>query len=153
MITTNELNKYLGKNISLICPIGYSNPHDNHCAHFVSHALGYQFGFTCQNMKTGAGTAGTIRVQEVFAECQSVGTWQSRPQSLMTCLVFITNASNVDLATQIMDNVPRKHVGIFSSGLIWHYSNSQHKVVQQSPHLFSHHYPSPDNAMFYGSLP
>ena len=49
--------------------------------------------------------------------------------------------------------VPRKHVGIFADGFIWHYSNSQHKVVRQTPSQFAQHYPSPDNAMFFGALP
>ena len=52
-----------------------------------------------------------------------------------------------------MANVPRKHVGIFLNGIIWHYSNSQHRVVKQLPGQFALHYPSPDNGMFYGSLP
>jgi hypothetical protein len=153
MITVDQLNAYLGKNISQICGNGYADPNDNHCAHFVCHALGYQFGFTCRNMKSGHGTPANIRVQEVFPHCASVGTWASRPASLNSCLVFITAASNVHLTSKTMDNVPRKHVGIFLQGNIWHYSNSNHKVVKQTPQEFSHHYPAPSNAMFYGTAP
>jgi hypothetical protein len=52
-----------------------------------------------------------------------------------------------------MANMPRKHVGLYVAGWIWHYSNSQRQVLRQTPEQFSHHYPSPDNALFYGSLP
>jgi hypothetical protein len=153
MITANELTGYLGQNISQICGIGYADPDDNHCAHFVCHALGYQFGFTCGNMKTGTGTPANIRVQEVFPRCPAVGTWASRPATVTVCMVFITNASNVNLGSKTMNNVPRKHVGIFLAGNIWHYSNSQHQVVRQTPQEFSSHYAPPDNAMFYGTMP
>jgi hypothetical protein len=153
VITPQQLNAFLGKRIGEVCQNGYANDADNHCAHFVAHAMGYQFGVTCRMMKNGPQAGANIRVQEIFPRCPLVGTWESRPDSLPFGLVFITRASNVHLATKVMDNVPRKHIGIFISGLIWHYSNSQHKVVQQTPEQFSHHYAAPDNAMFYGSLP
>ena len=76
-------------------------------------------------------------------------------RSLVWGLVFITNASNVTLGTQTMNNVPRKHIGIFYGGArtIYHYSNSRHQVVSQTPQQFSNHYPAPDNAMFWGGAP
>lgn len=153
MITQQELAAFLGKNISQICGNQYANGNDNHCAHFVSHAMGYQFGATCRMMSGGQQPGANIRVQEIFPRCASVGTWASRPTAVSPCLVFITNASNVDLGHKTMANVPRKHIGIFVNGLIFHYSNSQHQVVQQTPDQFSHHYAAPDNAMFYGTLP
>jgi hypothetical protein len=155
MITEAALNSYLGKHISAICAIGYADNGDNHCAHFVSHVLGYQFGTTCRTMKNGTGTPGSIRVHELFARCLSVGKWDELPVPLFTGLVFITNAGNVKVANKQMNNVPRKHVGIFWGGMrrIWHYSNSKRQVVSQTPEEFSHHYPSPDNAMFWGSAP
>ena len=67
--------------------------------------------------------------------------------------MFLTRASNVNLPARSRANVPRKHVGIFLDGLIWHYSNSQQRVVKQLPAQFANHYPSPDNAMFFGTLP
>ncbi|MGD0136492.1 MAG: hypothetical protein ABSE57_30995 [Bryobacteraceae bacterium] len=148
-----SLSSYLGKNISEICPNHYADPDDNHCAHFVSHMLGYQFGVTCGQMKNGPGPAANIRVQEVFGQCPAVGEWSAKPADMLYCLVFITNASNVDLKNKKMTNVPRKHVGIFVDGLIWHYSNSKHQVVNQTPDAFSHHYAAPSNAMFYGQTP
>jgi hypothetical protein len=153
MITQQQLNSYLGKSIGEICQNGYASPHDNHCAHFVSHVLGYRFGVTCQMMGSGKAQGATLRVQELFPHCARVGAWSLRPASLNACLVFITRASNVNLHAKTMANVPRKHVGIFLDGSIWHYSNAQQKAVRQSPGEFSHHYSSPDNAMFFGTLP
>ena len=153
MVTQEQLSAYLGKSIGQICQNGYASDADNHCAHFVSHALGYKFGVTCQMMGSARGPGANLRVQELFPHCQKVGVWSLRPSAIATCLVFITRASNVNLSAKVMANVPRKHIGIFIGGFVWHYSNSQQKVVRQTPALFSTHYPSPDNAMFYGSLP
>lgn len=153
MISQSALAGYLGKSMSQICPNGYADPNDNHCAHFVSHAIGFRFGLTCGQMKTGPGPSANIRVQEVFHQCPAVGAWSQKPVVLVSCLVFITNSSNVDLKNRIMTNVPRKHIGIFSNGSIWHYSNSKHSVVSQTPDQFSNHYPAPSNSMFYGRVP
>ncbi len=155
MPTHASLNAYLGQHIRDICPLGYANDSDNHCAHFVSHVLGLSFGATCRTMTGGDGVAASIRVHEIFARCLSAGEWSEVPVPLLWGLVFITNASNVKIRTRTMTNVPRKHVGIFLGGAreIWHYSNSQRKVVVQQPTEFSFHYAAPDNAMFWGSMP
>ena len=153
MITQHQLNGFLGKPIADICQNGYTSAHDNHCAHFVSHVLGYRFGVTCQLMGNGKGPGATLRVHELFPHCHSVGAWSLRPASVKACLVFITRASNVNLANRSIANVPRKHVGIYLDGYIWHYSNAQQKVVRQMPAQFAQHYPAPDNAMFFGTLP
>ena len=154
-LTEASLIMLLGKHIRDICPNGYVDNSDNHCAHFVSHVLGYQFGATCRMMQGGTGTAACIRVQEVMRHCLQVGNWNDLPTPLFWGLVFITNAANVNTTTGMMVNVPRKHVGILIGGsrTIYHYSNSRHQVVSQTPNQFSHHYPAPDNAMFWGSAP
>ena len=153
MITQKQLAGYLGKSIADICPNGYTSAADNHCAHFVGHVLGYQFGATCHMMGTPRGPAASLRVQDLFSRCRSVGVWSLRPATLKTCLVFITRAANVNLSAKVMANVPRKHVGILADGFVWHYSNSQQKVVRQTPAQFALHYPAPDNAMFFGAMP
>jgi hypothetical protein len=152
-ITKDALDGYLGKPISDLCPNGYTAASDNHCAHFVSHVLGFSFGLTCGNMGHGPGPSGNIRVQELFPKCPMVGNWAQKPVVLIQCLVFITDANNVDLQNKTMVNVSRKHVGIYYNGTIWHYSNTDHKVVSQTPQAFSNHYPPPSNAMFYGTMP
>jgi hypothetical protein len=153
MITEHQLSAFLGKSIAEICPNGFTSDAHNHSAHFVGHALGYTFGATCHLIGSRNGPAATLRTQEIFRACPKVGVWSLRPSTLAAGLVFITRASNVNLAGKVMANVPRKHVGIFVGGQVWHYSNSQHKVVKQTPARFSLHYAAPDNAMFYGALP
>jgi hypothetical protein len=152
-VTRDALDGYLGKNISELCPNRYTSAADNHCAHFVSHVLGFRFGLTCGNMGHGPGPSANIRVRELFPKCPMVGNWSTKPVVLIYCLVFITNANNVNLQTKTMVNVSRKHVGIYYNGTIWHYSNSRRQVVSQTPEAFSKHYPAPNNAMFYGTMP
>ena len=151
------LNTYLGRTIAEICRNGYANAADDHAAHFVSHAMGYGWGVTCITLRggprRGSGFGANIRVHEIFPHCRTVGKWSSRPATMTSCLVFITKASNVSVTKKTMKSAPRKHVGIYLSCLIYHYSNTQHRVVQETAEQFSHHYPAPDNAMFYGSLP
>ena len=155
MLSQATLDSYVGKHIKDICPVGFHSDSENHCAHFVSHVLGYRFGATCRTMHVGTGTPGSIRVHEVFARCVGVGNWAELPVPLFWGLVFITNAGNVRLAQKQMDNVPKKHIGIFYGGprTIYHYSNSRRQVVTQTPEQFVNHYPSPHNAMFWGGAP
>lgn len=154
-LTEATLQGFLGKHIRDICGNAYASDSDNHCAHFVSHVLNYNFGATCRMMTGNTAAPGCIRVQEIFPRCLSVGDWAALPVPLFWGLVFITKASNVNLATKRMVNVPRKHIGIFYGGsrTIYHYSNSRHQVVSQTPQQFSNHYAAPDNAMFWGAAP
>ncbi len=152
--STVQMNALLGKTISEICTCKFHDANINHCAHFVSHVIGYQFGFTCFSM-TGKGTKekkANIRVQEVFPKCKSVGKWADKPATLKSGLVFITHKNNVNLAQKKMVNVPKKHIGIFIGDKIWHYSNTQDKVVTQTPEQFSHHYPEPGTTMYFGEF-
>jgi hypothetical protein len=144
-LSANLLNQYVGKNVVDLCAFGFTNGSENHCAHFVSHVLQLEFGYTC------APGGRNIRVQEVFAKCPKVGKFDDRPSE--ACLVFVTKASNVHLASKVMDNVPKKHIGIYYNGTIWHYSNSQGRVVTQVPSDFIKHYPNQTNALFYGTFP
>ena len=153
MITQHQLNGYLGKSIADICPNAYTDETASQGAHFLAHALGYNFGFTCRMMGTARGPAASLRVQDFFQRCPKLGVWSLRPASMTTCLVFITCASNVNLAARVMASVPRQHVGLLLNGFVWHYSNPERQVVRQTPAQFARHYASPDNALFYGSLP
>lgn len=149
-----QLHEFLGKNIRAICNNGYAAPYENHCAHFVSHAMAFRFGYTCKAATSGKFPGANLRVHELFSRCPSVGKWTDRPAALMSgCLVFVTAASHVNLATKTMANVPKKHVGIFRNGTIWHYSNSHDKVVTEQPGQFAHHYPGPGIELFYGQFP
>ena len=153
MITQHQLSGYLGKSIGEICPNGCTDEAVGHGAHFVAHVLGYRFGLTCQMTGTAQGPAASLRVQDLFQHCPKLGVWSLRPASMTTCLVFITRASNVNLAARVMATVPRQHVGLLVDGFVWHYSSRQQRVVRQTSAQFARHYAGPDNALFYGSLP
>jgi hypothetical protein len=153
MVTQHQLDGYLGRSIGDICPNGYIDDTANHGAHFVAHVLGYTFGVTCRMMGSARGAAASLRVQDLFQRCPRVGVWSLRPSSMTTCLVFVSRASNVNLAGRGMAGVPRQQVGLLMNGYVWHYSNRQRIVVRQTPAQFSQHYAGPDNALFYGSLP
>jgi hypothetical protein len=153
MITQQQLSGYLGKSMTDICPNGHTDETASHGAHFVAHVLGYRFGLTCQMMGTAQGPAASVRIQDLFQHCPKLGVWSLRPASMTTCLVFITRASNVNLAARVIASVPRQHVGLLVDGFVWHYSNRQRTVVRQTPAQFARHYAGPDNALFYGSLP
>jgi hypothetical protein len=149
------LDGYLGKHIKDICLVGYADNGDNHCAHFVSHALGLQHGTTCKMLKGGAAkdaVGASIRVHEIFAKCSKVGQWNSEPRSIQHCLIFITKASDVKLETKEMTNIPKKHVGIAIGDDVWHYSNSQDKVVKVSVAQFRRHYYGDGFDIYYGDL-
>src|SRR5689334_24986532 len=107
VITSQQLDSYLGKSIDAICLNGYVSSSEHHGAHFVAHVLGYKFGVTCQMMGTGKGPAATLRVREIFSRCKAVGVWRLRPATVQSCLVFVTRASNVNLATKSMSNAQR----------------------------------------------
>ena len=150
-----NMAQYLGNHISKICKNDYHKDSDNHCAHFVSHVLGLRFGFKCRDM-TGKGdlaNAANIRVHEIFSKCPKVGEWSDKPESLDVCLAFVTSASNVTLKTKFMNNHPRKHIGIFQKGKIYHYSNSRDKVVEQTPEAYAKHYSGSDVTVYYGTIP
>lgn len=154
LITSTELDKFLGKHIKDICDCEYANDAHNHCAHFVSHVMGYKFGFTCKGMTgKGKGSGANIRVHEVFSKCKEVGEWDSATKPPGDCLAFVTGKSNVNLASKTMTNVPRKHIGIFCGNMIYHYSNSQRKVVKVTPAQFAHHYSGNDIKVYYGTFP
>lgn len=153
MVTLEQLNQRLGQAISQICPNGYDDSAFNHCAHYVSHVLGFNFGYTCLKAVQGTGPAANLRVHELFERCPQVGKWADRPATVHQCLAFVTAAGNVHLSQKKMDNVPKKHVGIFFAGKIWNYSNTHSEVRAVSPHDFQHTYHGHDISLFYGTMP
>ena len=144
---------YLGNHASNFCPNSYHDDKINHCAHFVSHVLDFNFGYTCIK-QTGKGNGGaSIKVQELFARCPDVGLWEDKPLILRSCLAFVTDKINVDVDSRTMDNIPKKHVGIFHKGHVYHYSNSKNMVVSQTIQQFERHYPGSDIRVYYGRFP
>lgn len=147
-----QLEEYLGRNISTICTeVGFANPALSHCAHFVNHVIGFDGKLSCGGLLGKPGRAANIRVHETFAQCPEVGKFEDRPEQ--PCLAFVTKASGVNLQNKTMANIDQKHVGIFCDGLVWHYSNTQDKVVHVSPPEYARHYPGAGFAVFYGTFP
>lgn len=131
-----DLNQYVGKDIKEICDTDYVDPRVNHCAHFVSHVIGLKVGLICGSMKYETrGQGASLRVNEIYNSCSSVGDWSSRPESVKHCFIFATLASNVS-SRGVMGEHPKKHIGIFLGGNVWHYSNGGDKVVTDSPQSF-----------------
>lgn len=157
-LTADLLNTYLGKSIGEICDMGYASASDNHCAHFVSHVMGIKGPANCRlmadNRKANKDAGVMVRVHELFERCPE------RYELIMTQLdqqglIFVSDKSNFRLVgrTSVLDNVPKKHVGVLFNGTVWHYSNSKSKVVKMGMAEFSHHYPKQQNALWFGSFP
>ena len=139
-----SLTDYLGKKIDQICPFSLGKDHSkNHCAHFVSHAMEYdQFAVNCKNQTSAdrqvAGKGAAIRVDSIFNTAPEVGPWTDRPPTLTSCLIFATISGNMRRHGQslAMGDHPKKHVGIFLDGVVWHYSNTRDGVVKDQEILF-----------------
>jgi hypothetical protein len=127
----NTLDGLLGKNINVICLNNFHQADENHCAHFVSHVLEIPASFNCKEYKGGAKPGANIRVHEVFGLCPRVGT-KAQMDMGREQIVFVTLAANVNVATKTMINIPQKHMGIYSGGHVYHYSNTADKVVKQT---------------------
>ena len=152
--STRTLEECMGKSIDEFCPNGYTSTEHSHCAHFVSHYKGYSFGHKCRGQTDrGPEPGATIRVNEIFEQCPEVGKWSDKRADLEACLAFVTHVSNVNIGRKYMSDHPRKHIGIFSSGMIYHYSNSKDEVVKQTPEEFKKHYPGDGIEVFYGTFP
>jgi hypothetical protein len=135
-----DIGQSLGNEISDLCPFSMANDKSkNHCAHYVSHIMGYELpGVTCKNAtwadKQQEARGATIRVNDLFAASSETGALSKKPTTLQECLVFVTISTNMkNFANKLkMNNHPKKHVGILTDGKVWNYSNSQNKVVADS---------------------
>jgi|SRR6188768_776954 len=151
-ISRELLSGYQGLHISKICTaVAFVDDAQNHCAHFVNHVLGVSASLNCGQLRGRSGPSANIRVHETFALCPVVGNFKDRPAE--PCLAFVVQRNMVDLAAHRMTNVPKKHIGIFCDGEIWHYSNTQRKVVRQSPEDFARHFSGDGFALFFGTFP
>jgi hypothetical protein len=153
----DEFSGVLNKPIKEICSLGYSDSSENHCAHFVSHALGIKYGILCGDIKFETRHQGaTIKVYELFNNLTQRGPWDGRPKGEVTLLIFVTSAKNV--TGNSMANVPQKHVGISCSQGIYNYSNTLHRVVldpsvERFHNKFQHSYRGGDISLYYGVIP
>ena len=129
------LDAFVGKWIGDICPVGYDDDAFNHCAHFVSHVLKLNddtgLGPTCATTSLerkqkykGKGVGACLRVNEIFNACDDLVLPDAKG-----CLVFITKLTNIKNDGTMGDN-PRKHIGIYFGGNVWHYSNTHQEVAR-----------------------
>ena len=149
-----KLSQTLNKTIADHCKNRFTAAAENHCAHFVCHVLELDSGFDCKTFKNGSHPGACIRVQELFSECPQVGKWNSAPEGMK--IVFVTDKANVNLTAHTMRNVPKKHVGIFSNGDVYHYSNTQDIVVRQTPTEFLARFQAfygGNQGLFFGTFP
>lgn len=149
-----KLSATLGKTIRDFCRNGFTGSEENHCAHYVCHVLGVDSGYTCKIHNSGSHAGACLRVQELFADCPAVGNWSNAQQAM--CIVFVTDRDNVSLQSHSMRNVPKKHVGIFSNGFVYHYANTQDIVIRQTPSEFLARFQATyggNQALFFGSFP
>ena len=139
-----DIDNNLNQHISYLCSFSLGqNNGQNHCAHFVSHVMGYEFaGPTCKNFtwddKQKAEAGATIRVDDIFKRSQQTGLLEDKSAAMTECLIFVTLASNVSKVggSLVMGNHPRKHIGILSHGKVWNYSNTGNKVVADTLEAF-----------------
>lgn len=131
----DKIESFVGKPIDDICNNGFTSHRLNHCAHFVSHALGLTFPYTCAHQTGGNAPRANLRVHEIFAQCSKVARY-NQENTAHPLLIFVTREKNVNLATGKMGNIPQKHIGILLERQVYHYSNSQEKVVRWSPQKF-----------------
>ena len=149
-----KLSETLNKTIADFCRNNFTGTGENHCAHFVCHVLELDSGYDCKTHKNGSHQGSCLRVQELFPECPQVGNWNNAPQGMK--IVFVTDKANVDLTAHTMRNVPKKHVGIFSDGNVYHYSNSQDTVIRQTPTDFLARFQAfygGNQGLFFGTFP
>jgi hypothetical protein len=138
VVNAAGLDTFKGKDMSAICPLGFDDATQNHCAHFVCHVLklnSSHIGLTCEGMVSGkkkfAASGACIRVHQLFNYCENIAV----PAEL-GCLIFITKATNVDRVSGLMGNIPDKHVGIYFHGDVWNYSNDAGMVLHETKAAF-----------------
>ncbi len=133
------LYEHLGRNILQICPHRYHAK--NHCAHWVSHVLGYN-RLGCPACKTMSKTPSKpdigvlIRVDEIYnAARQKQSFINALPPGFHQGLIYVTRKGNMKPSGE-MNTGPAKHIGIWYADKVWHYSNRGTRVVHQSMQQF-----------------
>ncbi len=161
-----DIGRNLSKSIDAFCPFSIGkNRSQNHCAHYVSHIMGYEFtGPTCKNFtwadKQKPAKGATIRVDDLFKRSLNVDLLANKPAELTECLIFVTLDSNVKKVGNklVMGNHPRKHIGILYQGKVWNYSNTNNRVVSDLLAIFitkftnAYKTPSSNVEFYYGKF-
>jgi hypothetical protein len=123
-----DLESCVGKSITDVCEHGFISPTENHCAHFVGHALGIKVGILCGDMKFKTRHQGaSIRCDDLYNGLWQRGLWAERPAYIDPLLIFVISSRH--MVKDRMSNFPQKHVGICLGGRVFNFSNSRHQVV------------------------
>jgi hypothetical protein len=134
-----DLKRFEGRGPGFFCDTALVTPHQNHCAHFVCHAIDLKIGRPlCGDMKFATRHTGvTMRVNDVFNYCTVTGHFAKDGEipdavkGFNAFFIVATIAANV-FATNgmimIHDN-PKKHIGICINNKVWNFSNGHHVVV------------------------
>lgn len=114
------LNDCVGKHISNFCGTGFVNDNAHHCAHFVSHILNLKMSPLC-----GGGQHGVCVSVQTLA---SHSPWfkEFNPQGQIPssfCLVYVAPKASVNVTGKTIAG-PKRHVGIYHAGRVWHYENN-----------------------------
>jgi hypothetical protein len=158
-ITRDFLMSRVGQSVEDFCTCGFGKKGDehNHCAHYVSHVLGYRYGKLCSQMvweyrnKTGEGR--TLAVHDLFNNCPQRGLWKDRPSQIDPCLIFAVHESGISTRTWHMDNIRRKHVGIYLRGECFNYHNTKNEGVAFDGDAFFKSLYGKGTVALYGSFP
>jgi hypothetical protein len=87
--------------------------------------------------------------------CPRVGIWQNADKTKVQ-LIFVTRKDVVDVATKTMQNIPQKHIGVYHAGNVYHYSNTEDRVVKQTVDAFYARFQKAyagDQGLFFGEVP
>ncbi len=146
------LEEFIGLSIEDICPFGYGEVGDkqNHCAHFVGHALRYTSGLgtACSHLLSKKPDVHSVlynqvgvlvRVNELYARVSKKTKLDTTAKELSapsSGLIFVTLTSNMQNKMQSMGDHPRKHVGVLKNGFVYHYGNTADKVRKDTLNEF-----------------
>ena len=141
-----NLDTYLGQTVEEFCgKYGKSKDGINHCAHFTSHVLGMRVSGAALCSNVGDSTWAyedrrkgfCVRVNQVFNACNNREYLLEEPSGTQ-CFVCATVKGNIESKKPLtIGAMSNKHIGIYSGGLIYHYANTQDKVVKWTIKEFS----------------
>jgi len=145
---STTLDTFVGKPIKDICGKYDNASEKNNCAHFVGHALEFRLSGAalCSNVAgslygyADRARGFCIRVDQIYNSLSNRGLWPA-VQPISPCIAVATIQSNLtDSGSCLIGDNPRKHIGVFTAGLIYNYSNTQKKVIKSSIAHFKHLY-------------
>lgn len=158
LLNQTLLESYRHKHISEICLNQFDGNHHNHCAHLVGHILQLSHGKTCHRMVHRSHRVmggGSILVSDLFDITPNARELLSSPTTGQG-LIYVSapgNFEQIGSNTYRMKTVRKRHVGMLLNGMVWHYKNSQNRVISQPVSDFLRHYRRQQNALWVGDLP